>query len=76
MSEWRPIETAPKDGTPVLLYVKEYSSTVTIEGWWQGGLDGNWACVWLDVHGCGCCSGSDPNPTHWMPLPPPPGDPS
>jgi hypothetical protein len=69
--EWRAIESAPRDGTHVLLLVDEYS----IEGWWVVREDyyGNDRSAWqpatLDWHGCGCCQGSEPEPTHWMPLP-------
>lgn len=62
--EWQPIETAPKDGTPIL-------------GWW--GLDRYFrgAVVrWVDPSRGWELSWSgerlvDP-PTHWQPLPPPP----
>ena len=57
-SPWRPIATAPKDGTAIL-------------GWWAGEcMIVNW-CVfierWESSH-----DGEDlflPEPTHWMPLP-------
>ena len=25
--------------------------------------------IFLDSHGCGCCSRSDPDPTHWIAVP-------
>ena len=31
-----------------------------------------WEPLILDYHGCGCCGGSNPRVTHWMPLPAPP----
>jgi hypothetical protein len=54
-SEWRPIETAPKDGTAILLW----SGIVTRVGWWLE-EDGIW------LVGAGSILRS---PTHWMPLP-------
>lgn len=80
VSEWKPIETAPKDGTDILLSNGE----VVAEGHWlviEGGIfehrdmDGRWIGQderddyedWIDWAG-----GMLPSPTHWMPLPPPP----
>lgn len=66
MSEWQPIETAPKDGTPVLLYEPSEDPTVHVAEWGIG-----------DWHLCDFDPGYDlvqraVNPTHWMPLPEPP----
>lgn len=63
---WQPIETAPKDGTEILL---SDGACVSIGGWLSR----------QDV-GDECPFGTDPgwwavachNPTHWMPLPDPP----
>lgn len=61
---WQPIETAPKDGTPVWCYwpredecqgVGWFVPNVT-EPYWSDPADSQWD-----------------NPTHWMPLPPTPG---
>ena len=60
MSEWQPIETAPRDGTDILV------------GYTTGEI-----CIlhfdaatfaWWDHLG----AYEFPDPTHWMPLPPPP----
>lgn len=69
MSEWQPIETAPKDGTHVDLWAcsggdprfgDRYTDAAFIRGKWRysSGADG-----WLEVSYM---------PTHWMPLPNPP----
>lgn len=72
MSEWRPIETAPKDGTSIIAWCVHrnapYAKDAVAEGWegpviasWTTFNEGGW--VW---HGlCGTFS-------HWMPLPGPP----
>lgn len=68
---WRPIETAPKDGTPVFVY-----------GIWQGEISKNpqywdvfkavysfdeWLVCDCDIYGAIVLG-----PTHWQPLPKPP----
>ena len=77
---WRPIETAPRDGTQMLLTNGE----VVEQGWWehqepyireQRDTDGNYIDQqehdgfdgWFDVSG-----GMLPEATHWMPKPAPP----
>lgn len=58
---WQPIETAPKDGTDVLL-------ASFVDGAWMYHVGG---------HGKGFLSGlwiagnDSPEPTHWQPLVPP-----
>lgn len=68
VSEWQPIETAPKDGTEVLigrfldgkLPTKAVASFHPSEGWRDAG-DIGWGGMYAHVR-----------PTHWMPLPSPP----
>jgi hypothetical protein len=64
-NEWQPIETAPKDGTLILVIRKGY----------------NPATAWFEertqrFEHCEECSFSNPSHewklTHWMPLPEPP----
>ena len=65
MNEWQSIETAPKDGTVVDLWVSEDGRYTDCQ--FDGGL-------WLHTQdGLTYSLGSDP--THWMPLPPPPSTP-
>ncbi len=67
--EWQPIETAPKDGTHVLLYRSgEYASLH--EGYWKLSHFGG-SHAW---GGAGWTFAGFDQPTHWMPLPAPPGD--
>lgn len=76
MSEWELIETAPKDGTYVLLYYPEYHKKVWV---------GNYYNTEHHEHGKliskreGWRIGTDlifrikeSSPTHWMSIPPPP----
>lgn len=55
-TQWRPIETAPKDGTHVLAFHNGPIWTV----WWSD------TQMWHDSNDY------DYRPTHWMPLPNPP----
>jgi hypothetical protein len=60
MSEWQPIETAPKDGTFILVYgYGDYH-----HAFWLDQGNGFWFSI----------DDSLVDPTHWMPLPSPPGD--
>lgn len=67
MSEWQPIETAPRDGQSVLCYVDLDNMYRIITLRWDVPSDGNEAKWRTDVH-----SFVDFEPTHWMPLPEPP----
>jgi hypothetical protein len=63
---WQPIETAPRDGTHILVLMED----AMIEAWWDTTYGtGEWDCVSVSRHGCGCCSSENDEPTHWMPLP-------
>ena len=64
---WQPIETAPKDGTHILVIIED----AVVEAWWDEneGYRSEWSTPSLSSHGCGCCSGNNDEPTHWMPLP-------
>jgi hypothetical protein len=58
--EWRPIETAPKDGIDILVSDGERISVAYYDRYW-------WITSWtVEILTF--------DPTHWMPLPPPPGD--
>lgn len=66
-SEWQPIETAPKDGTAILLACATWAHTVHLGrpvpikvGGWNAEA-GGWQIF-----------GASWRPTHWQPLPPPP----
>lgn len=81
---WRPIETAPKDGTEVLAY-REDAGVFLIR--WDapenfltedecvklGESAEEYSWIFADFVQGDRCEGSE-MPTHWMPLPPPPED--
>lgn len=63
MSGWQPISTAPKDYTPVLIWIPDTEPKYHIHvGLWS--ID-----RWENCHG------DELNPpTHWQPLPTPPAE--
>ena len=61
---WRPIETAPMDGTTILLWSEQLKSWSV--GCWSN-LTGLWRYYCPDV----IRPDKDQNPTHWQPLPDP-----
>jgi len=72
MSKWQPIETAPKDGTYILLLGDSgYTTTphrVAVGCWIEGYRD-----FWINHSNDAFTDDGEP-PTHWMPLPEPPDD--
>lgn len=76
---WRPIETAPKDGTAILAIVAKNETrhlghlegrafVIRHEGFMRSGYDLGWAVF------PGYGGASDFLFSHWMPLPSPPKD--
>ena len=59
--EWQPIETAPRDGTHILVFNAPFG-----EVWQVSRRADQWVCVDDEV------LGDDNQVTHWMPLPEPP----
>lgn len=78
MSDWQPMETAPKDGRHLLLfgwyvypvdYYEKQKSPIVISGqWWVSphSQEGFWIAV-SERETCEIF-----HATHWMPSPPPP----
>lgn len=69
MSEWQPIETAPKDGTHILIMAtlrvagKPEEISVVANARWVEDEVGNE--FWSDIHGIM----SQDDPEYWLPLP-------
>ena len=64
MMEWQPIETAPKDGTRIIVAdARNVWCNVSWEKMKRA--PDRWAAVFGPI---------PIEPTHWMPLPPPPGE--
>lgn len=77
MTDWQPIETAPRDGTRILLYDKTHD--FAISGRWHidagrddpGGHEPAWAW-WVSDDGLAMWdNGPDDQPTHWAAFDPP-----
>lgn len=70
---WYPIQTAPKDGTDVLLWWPNCGTPV-VGGWYRNrwALNADHYSVSCMAYCYGGCVGNDPIiPTLWMPVPVP-----
>ncbi len=67
---WKPIETAPRDGTPILLFARglHAQASIRLVGWWAYG-HGWIEAAFAPNHPTGVV------PSHWMPLPAAPAAP-
>ncbi|MBR8074381.1 hypothetical protein KDX14_33185 [Burkholderia cenocepacia] len=64
LAGWEPIETAPRDGTPMMLFARatNFTANVIVIGWWLRDL--GWIeCAFAPNQPVGLV------PSHWMPLP-------
>ena len=71
---WQPIEMAPKDGAEIIM---SNGKDVSAGSWFNGSdgtcdRDGAPNCDEQDAGWMDWSGGMLPEPTHWMPLPPPP----
>jgi hypothetical protein len=73
VSEWQPIETAPKDGTYILVAWTEWPIQLVTRFTHYHNLDSGDVTIypgfWQSPAG-----GALKTPTHWMPLPDPPAE--
>lgn len=58
--QWQPIETAPKDGTRVMIYTPDMMGAVETGFYHEFTIPPGW---------CADTRGKPRSPTHWMPLP-------
>jgi len=76
-SEWRPIESAPKqniNGPYILVWNAE--DMVVDLAFWEDEPDEGDEVGWRSATNHDDWQYAQLEPTHWMPLPPPPGDPA
>jgi hypothetical protein len=71
MVDWQPIETAPKDGTRILLWDTDEAVIAKWDDISMGGAKG-WQVAVVNMIGDVNYYDAAFNPTHWMPLPEPP----
>lgn len=77
--DWQPISTAPRDGTPVLLYkpAGRWDGGYMRAGYWGEYLDRGEQWIACGGFAIGYRSSETDTPkgwpTHWQPLPSPPG---
>jgi len=66
---WQPIETAPMDGTEVILFYEHYlNGGFVTAGYFHVATDDYESHWYADL-----VNGGASPPTHWMPFPVPPG---
>jgi hypothetical protein len=71
--EWQPIETAPKDGTKILICGGTYGCEFSpFEFYNAQNNDDPLIVIWCCNRKEFCEGDFHYHPTHWMPLPPPP----
>jgi hypothetical protein len=67
MADWRPINTAPRDGGTILVYLPAHAGLPirqdVVAIYWSPG--GGWVTAYSNAR-------LDAEPTYWMPLPGPP----
>ena len=70
---WQPIATSPRDGSPHLIFCPEKKAVLSVvydeatADWWQ-------IYVEAPMNRSIVLDGNFGEPSHWMPLPPPPED--
>jgi len=68
---WQPIETAPKDGTAILLHY-DWEPLTVVGYFGTGDMPEMQHDRWRVKYDCDSLEAGFGVPTHWMPLPPAP----
>jgi hypothetical protein len=71
-SLWQPIQTAPKDGVPIIL---GFAGSGANEGYWHDGSKNHWGYAGWYFSDDNILTSKPNLPTHWQPLPEPPQTP-
>lgn len=72
---WQPIETAPKNGTDIDIWVPVDGGFRVADAYWRGDQNrGDWWAPNYDYDGCDGATGYAKTASHWMSLPDPPAD--
>jgi hypothetical protein len=69
-ADWQPIETAPKDGDTVIVYAAHYVRSHGVPASWDRDPEDERGQCWRVADAIA----DRVKPTHWMPLPSPPGE--
>jgi hypothetical protein len=69
IGEWQPIETAPRDGTRIIVYRPKFDGNYIPQVGYDFWMTGSYYSE------CWGKSRKDCPPTHWMPFPEPPSSP-
>ena len=71
--KWQPIETAPRDGTSLLLWCPHYKRPIRVGTYeiWEDFSHGQ-SVSKREYWSIGTFDSLEVLPTHWMPLPEPP----
>lgn len=65
---WQPIETAPMDGTEVILFYPDYTDDGFVTAGYFHRATSDYESYWY----ADLVNGGASEATHWQPLPPPP----
>lgn len=72
MSEWQPIESAPKDGAYIMVYPPTFNNVVSCASWDEDKYARFPRPFWRRTDSNKIYDSRSTPPTHWMPLPEPP----